>query len=154
MKKINAFKMNPILFIAVALGLAKFLVDFFSGNPEFEEIDHDDIYKDFLIEEDQIEIDEKILKQKITRGINVLIKEYKGFKIGKTGNPKGRTGNHKKYKKMFLLCSTNSKELNKKLEGYYNTKYIEHKKNDNKKEGSAGEAKAVNGRFYLYVVVR
>jgi len=146
--------MNPFLFIAIALGLATLLIDFFSDDPEFEEIEHDDIYRDFLIEEDQLEIKERILKQRITKGINRIIKAYKGFKIGKTGNPKARTGNHKKYKKMFLLCSSESKELIEKLEGYYNTKYIKDEKNDNEREGSAGETKALNGRYYLYVVVR
>ena len=146
--------MNPLLLIAVAIGLGKLLVEAFSNNSEFKEIDHKDIYKDFLIDQDNDELTDTVLKRKITRSINRLIKETKGFKIGKSGNPKARTSNHKKYDKMFLLCASSDKKLINTLESHYNTKYIKDKKNDNKKEGSAGVAVAVNGKYYLYLVTR
>ncbi|MFL0106932.1 hypothetical protein [Tenacibaculum maritimum] len=146
--------MNPLLLIGAVIGLGKLLVKAFSSNSEFEEIEHKDIYKNFLIDQDDDELTDTVLKQKITYSINRLIKETKGFKIGKSGNPKARTSNHKKYDKMFLLCGSSDKELINTLESHYNTKYIKDKKNDNKKEGSAGVAVAVNEKYYLYLVTR
>jgi len=146
--------MNPLLLIGVAIGLGKLLVEALSNNSEFEEIEHKDIFKDFLIDQDNNDLIDSILKQKITRSINILIKKHKGYKIGKSGNPKTRTSNHMKYDKMFLLCASSDKELINFLESHYNTKYIKDKKNDNKKEGSAGVTVAVNGKYYLYLVTR
>jgi hypothetical protein len=146
--------MIPLLLIGVAVGLGSLLIESFNKNSEFEKIEHKDIYKDFLINQDNDKLTETVLKQKITRSINRLIVEPKGFKIGKSGNPKARTSNYKKYEKMFLLCASSDKELINTLESHYNTKYIKDKKNDNQKEGSAGVAVAVNEKYYLYLVTR
>ena len=126
--------MHPLLLLGIAIGIGKLLVEAFSNNPEFDEIDHSDIYKDFLVNQDDDDFTEKVLKQKLTHAINRVIRENKGFKIGKTGNPKERNSNHKKYDKMFLLCSSTDEVLINKLEAYYNSKYINDKKNDNKKD--------------------
>ncbi|MCL6294910.1 hypothetical protein [Jejuia spongiicola] len=144
--------MHPFLLIAVAIGVGKLFAKIFKNNPELGEITHKDIYKDFLIDIDKNDLTERILKQKTTRSINLIIEKHKSFKIGKTGNPKSRTANHKIYDRMFLLCSSSDKEMINVLEGHYNDKYLTHKKNDNKKGGSAGDAKAMNGRYYLYIV--
>ncbi len=146
--------MYPLLLIAVAVGLGKLLVEAFGDNSEFKEIDHRDIYQDFLIDQDKDELNPSVLKRKITRSINRLSGEAKGFKIGKSGNPKTRTSNHKEYDKMFLLCSSSNRNLIDDLESHYNAKYVEDKKNDNKRVGSAGVAVAVDGRYYLYILTR
>ena len=147
--------MNQLLLIVVAVWLGKLLVKAFSNNAELEQINHKNIYKNFLIDQDSDKLSNSILKQKITRSINkYILKEYKGFKIGKTGNPKSRTSNHKNYDKMFLFCASKNEELINTLESYYNEKYIDNKKNDNKKKGSASVAVPVKGKYYLYIVVR
>lgn len=55
---------------------------------------------------------------------------------------------------MFLLCESKDSDFISTLENYYNSKYIAHPKNDNKKIGSAGKSTSINGLHYLYVVVR
>lgn len=55
---------------------------------------------------------------------------------------------------MFLLCDSKDSDFISELENYYNTKYISHPKNDNKKIGSAGKSVSINGHYYLYIVVR
>lgn len=146
--------MNPFVLIAVAIGVGKLFTNLFKDNPELDEISHEDIYKDFLFDIDDNELKESIVKQKITRSVNLIVKKYKGFKVGKTGNPKNRTSTHKTYNKMFLLCSSSDSSIINSLESHYNNKYIAHKKNDNKKVGSAGVAVAMNNKYYLYIVVR
>ena len=104
---------------------------------------------------------ERLLKTSITKTINNnIIPTCRGFKIGKSGSIKNRLAQHKsksdgyKYKKMYLICRSKTEDDIKSLEKYYNNYYIGHKKNDNKKEGSAGVCKDNDNYYYLYVVAR
>jgi len=54
---------------------------------------------------------------------------------------------------MFLLCQSKYPELIENLERYYNEKYINHKKNDNKNMGSASVMSEIKKNYYLYIVV-
>lgn len=146
--------MYHLLLIAVVTGLGALFVKLFSGDAEFSEIEHDDIFRDFLIDQDELKLSESELKRRLTRAINLVVSDCEGFKIGKTGNPKSRTAAHRTYSRMFLLCCSADVKLIESLESHYNHKYILDKKNDNKKVGSAGTAKAVNGKYYLYIVTR
>ncbi len=95
----------------------------------------------------------KIVKQKITRNANIIINSCNYFKIGKSGNLKGRAGNYKGYDAMIILCRSKHKNLIEELEAYYNHMYITNPKNENKKEGSAGVMSDKEGTYYLYISV-
>ncbi|OFX37786.1 MAG: hypothetical protein A2X08_02965 [Bacteroidetes bacterium GWA2_32_17] len=143
--------MFPLLLIGT--GLAILLKELFSADNELKKISTEHIYCVYLNKHYE-KTNEPTLKANITKSINKITKQYKGFKIGKTGNPPVINMNHKEYSEMFLLCESKNPEFIYTLESIYNKKFIEHKKNDNKKEGSAGICKSVDGKFYLYIVVR
>lgn len=140
----------------VLLGLGYLLREIFKSDPELTEIEADDIFKNFLIFQDEEQLSERILKQRITRSINTIIKEAKGFKIGKSGNPKNRKSSYdyRKYHSIYVLYADSDEDNVAYLEALYNNKYINHRKNDNKREGSAGVTSASNGQHYLYIAVR
>ena len=95
------------------------------------------------------------VKNNTTRRINFILEEikHKGFKIGRTSSPEQRSGGHKEYNKMFLLCM-GPKSVIENLEAYYNERYINYPKCDNRKAGSAGPSVKVGSAHYLYLVLR
>lgn len=93
-----------------------------------------------------------IIKQRITRNINIIIEKCDSFKIGKTGNKKTRPSNYLDFNEMYFLCESNEKNINL-LEAHYIDEYFDHKKNKNQRRGSAGRMVSSNGKFYLYLVV-
>lgn len=148
--------MFPLIPILLLFSGAAMLYKAFKDDPELDEIDDKNIYENFLIKQDEEGLTETTIKRKTTRAINTIVSQYKGYKIGKSGNPKGRKKgiDYRKYTAMYVLCMSKDKVLIDRLEGYYNTKYIKDKKNNNKKEGSAGVTTDSNGRHYLYIAVR
>lgn len=145
---------HRLLLIALGIGAGKLLLDLFLEDEELENIDYDHVHKDFLVNQDHEKLELSVLKGKITRAINSIKKEPKAFKIGKTGDPGTRQQAHTKFDQMYLLCSSSDEELIDELESYYTAKYIDDPKNVNEKVGSAGDAKAVDGQYYLYLVVQ
>lgn len=95
-----------------------------------------------------------LVKARMVKNVNHLIENRKKFKIGKSGNPVQRFSQYEKYKYMYLLIETDKKEIASQLEAFLNEKFIDHRKNENLKIGSAGDAKASNGKYYVYAVVR
>jgi hypothetical protein len=91
-------------------------------------------------------------KSHATKTINKLIKNTKGFKIGKSGTPKDRNIQHTQFEKMYIIVESKNKKFINKLEGIYNGKYISNKKNKNCKIGSAGEMTDKTGRYFLYFI--
>lgn len=81
-----------------------------------------------------------------------LITKSNKFKIGKSGVPNERRKGHSEYEVMHLLCESQDKDYINRLESYYNSKYYEHAKNQNKNRGSASTMESKNGYYYLYVV--
>lgn len=140
-----------ILLGGVALGS---ILKSISGDPELSEIDDNDIYQDFMEDDEEEDLSETVIKQRITRSINKLVKDCEGFKIGKTGNPKTRNRQHHTYQTMFVLCKSKDGDFIEDLEAHYNDKYINHEKNDNHRAGSAGKAVPAGKYYYLYVVLR
>lgn len=144
--------MFPLILIVIGIALLAGFKSYLKKNPELEKIQDDNIYESYL-QEYQKDIHIPILKGQITKSINIIIKHYGNFKVGKTGDPISRNKAHKHYDEMFLLCASKHDKVIEELESYYNEKYIQHTKNDNKKVGSAGKCQAVNGKYYLYIVV-
>ncbi|MFN9115975.1 MAG: hypothetical protein ACK5XN_38505, partial [Bacteroidota bacterium] len=90
----------------------------------------------------------------LTGRIKPLIETCKAFKIGRTLAPDKRSGKYEKYKTMHVLCEAKQSMI-EKLEAHYIQKYIEDPKNDNKKLGSAGPSgTSIDGKYYLYLVLR
>ncbi|MEI7596842.1 MAG: hypothetical protein WCK02_13910 [Bacteroidota bacterium] len=145
--------MNPLLFISVAVGLGKLFVNSFSGDNELNNISYEHIFDDFMRKHFK-KTNVGAMKSQITKSINEIIPYCKSFKIGKTGSPENRNRQHIEYNDMFLLCESNDDEFISVIEHYYNLKYIDHPKNDNKNIGSACKSKSMNGKHYLYVVIR
>ncbi len=143
-----------LLFLAIGIGTAKLLLDLISEHEELEDLDHDQVHQDFLVNQDEEKLGLSVLKGKITKAINSITKESKAFKIGKTGKPGKRQEAHAKFDQMYLLCSTSDEELIDELESYYTAKYIDDPKNLNEKVGSAGDAKSLDGQYFLYIVVQ
>ncbi|MCR4561130.1 MAG: hypothetical protein K5685_13715 [Bacteroidales bacterium] len=109
------------------------------------------IFTDYLIVDKGSEI--PALKRLITRNINSIIPVCKSFKIGKTGCPDNRFVNYKNYDKMILLCQSSDCSVIEVLEAYYNQKYFQHPKNDNKWLGSAGIMTNSENLYFLYMVI-
>lgn len=146
--------MIPYLIVGAALGAA--LIKLFSSNEsnnsELKGITNDTIYQaGSQTCKDDTNI--PLLKGRITQLINRIEKKYENFKIGKTGDPDTRDNSHKAYKYMFILCSSDKAHHIENLESYFTTKYKSNIKCDNKKGGSAGTIKSVDGMYYLYMVV-
>lgn len=94
------------------------------------------------------------IKRVLTRRIKPLIESCKAFKIGRTLAPDKRSGKYEKYKTMHVLCEA-KQSIIEELEAHYIHKYFEDPKNDNKKHGSAGPAgTSIDGKYYLYLVLR
>lgn len=150
--------MYPLLLIGT--GIAILLKELFSADNELKKISTDHIYCDYLNKHYK-KTHEGALKANITKSINKIVEQYKGFKIGKTGNPPVRNLNHKEYSEMFLLCESKNPEFIYTLESTYNNKFIEHKKNDNKKVGGgiqpdilpklANDSRAENGFLSRFI---
>lgn len=87
-----------------------------------------------------------------TKTINKLIKESAKFKIGKSGNPKGRNNQHIQFKKMYIIIESKNEKFINELEAVYNERYISNKKNKNCKIGSAGKMTKKTGRYFLYFI--
>ncbi|PKP42464.1 MAG: hypothetical protein CVT95_12480 [Bacteroidetes bacterium HGW-Bacteroidetes-12] len=145
--------MNPFLFITVTIGIGVLFEKLFQKEEELSEIKPENIFEDFKVKYFK-KSHVGATKTQITKSIEKIIPEYKSFKIGKTGNPTTRNAGHKTYTSMFLLCDSKDSDFISELENYYNSKYISHSKNDNKKVGSAGKSVSINGHYYLYIVVR
>jgi hypothetical protein len=139
--------------LIIASSLWALLSKIFAKNPELKKITNSKTYKDYLRKHFK-KTHIGALKSQITISINTIIDNHSRFKIGKTGNPDIRNIQHTDYKKMFLLCESKDESFISELETYYNSKYIEHGKNDNKRKGSAGKSIAANGKFFLYVIVK
>lgn len=144
----------PVLLLI--FGGGALLYHAFKDDPELKGIDDEHIYENYLINQDEEQLSLTQVRQRSTRAINSVIKKYKGFKIGKSGDPDGRktSTDYKGYSNIYVLCVSKDKSFIADLESHYNSKYIKEKKNDNKKEGSAGVTTDKNGRHYLYIAVR
>lgn len=95
-----------------------------------------------------------VVKRTLTRRINRMIRDCRGFKIGRTSAPEKRSGKYEKYKTMQVLCAARQ-DIIQELEDYYIHRFLEDPRNDNKNRGSAGPAgTTIDGRHYLYVVMR
>jgi hypothetical protein len=130
----------------ISKGLQGFLL---SCSPYFEE---GGISTDFLVSAKKSD-NFSTVKGKITKVINSLIADCKGFKIGKSGSPKSRFSNYIGYNRMFLLCQSRCASVIEYLEAYYTTKYLDCAKCDNINGGSASDM-TVSGLYFLYVVLR
>lgn len=144
----------PVLFLIFAGGTL--LYQAFKEDPELKGINSDNIHENYLINQDNEKLPLTQVKRRTTRAINTIIRNCKGFKIGKSGNPDGRRTkvDYHIYSKIFVLCVSEDKSFISDLESHYNGKYISSKKNDNKKTGSAGVTTDKNGKHYLYIAVR
>ena len=140
--------MLKLLLIPAAIKIVQWL----SENPETNTITLEKISDEYLINYYK-KNKESAIKQQITKAIEKIIKDYRYFKIGKTGVPEGRSAQHKDYDRMFVLCQTKYPEFIDNLESYYNSKYINHPKNENINEGTANRMSDTSGYYYLYVVV-
>jgi hypothetical protein len=145
--------MHPLALVAIAFGLGKIFENSFSSNDELNSISKNSIYDDYKRKHFK-KTHNGALKGQITKSINEIIPLYKSFKIGKTGNPPNRHRQHVVYKEMFLLCESRDANFISDIETYFNEKYLNHEKNDNIKGGSACKSKSVDGKHYLYIVVR
>ena len=94
----------------VLVGLAILFKNLFSADNELKKISTEHIYCVYLNKHYE-KTNEPTLKTNITKSINKITKQYKGFKIGKTGNPPVRNLNHKEYSEMFLLCESKNPEF-------------------------------------------
>lgn len=123
-------------------------------NENLQGISIDNVDYSMLI---NIEKNNKIItaKRLITTSINKIVTDkIKSFKIGRSSHPAHkRASAYIDYKKMYVLCASKSKDVIMELENYYNEMYINHKKNDNKKTGSAGPVSSLGEYFLLYMVV-
>ncbi len=146
--------MNPLAFISIMAGLGYLLKESVENDPEIKGIDTEKIFIDFNLRHFK-KSNISVLKGRITRNINKIItSDCRAFKIGKTGNPNKRYDNHcVNYHSMFLLCESRYPDVIEHLEEYFIDKYFEHPKNENKKGGSAGITKSVDGKHYLYIAV-
>lgn len=146
--------MNPLIKIALGLFAAFGISKLFSSDDDtsgIAGIKVNNIDNSNLLEHNR-NSDEPNLRRAISQRINSIVNGSKKFKIGKTGNPKGRAGSYEKgYNKMFLLCVSQDAEYINNLESTYNSKYITDPKNGNINEGSARKMESPDGKFYLYV---
>lgn len=55
---------------------------------------------------------------------------------------------------MYLIFKSKNEALINEMEAFFNNRFIEHPKNDNKNRGSAGIAKSENGWYFMYVAIR
>lgn len=97
----------------------------------------------------------KNVKTHSTKSINKLIELSESFKIGKSGDLKGRSisSDYRDYDCLFPITESTDKDLIKQLEKEYNKKYKKHSKNNNLNEGSAGEMTDSLGRYILYLAL-
>lgn len=138
--------------IIIATGITLLLLEALSGftKKDVKDLNDDDLILDYarFFKAN----DETLAKMLITRTINRLIKNSKSFKIGKSGNPKGRKVQYTKFNKMYIIVESKEEHFIEKLERIYNEKYISSKKNTNCKIGSAGKMTGKTGKYYLYFV--
>jgi hypothetical protein len=141
--------MNPILIGGLAYLLIKALAN--ETNKKVSEFKESDIITDYS---KFFKSTEKT-KAKIhsTRILNKLIETSKKFKIGKSGDPKGRKIKHFDFEKMYVLVESENEKFINELEAHYNEKYISNKKNKNLKIGSAGKMTEKTGRYFLYFII-
>jgi len=132
--------------------LGGLLCELFESNSELGGILSSEIYKDYLIKYYK-NSNEIIIKQHITKSINLIISNFNNFKIGKTGIPFARAKQYLEYNQMFLLCESRYSDLIENLEIYYNKKYLNHPNNDNINKGSACRMSKIDNKYYLYLVV-
>lgn len=143
-----------IIYLAVTVAFGLLFRNSFK-DPELKNVKPENIFRDFLFQhfkKNKIGVS----KSKITKVINEqIIPNFDVFKIGKTGNPNRRIKEHSiNYDKIFLLCKSKYPEYIVELESYYNYKYFDHYKNENKIKGSSGANSSVDGFYYLYVAVK
>lgn len=100
-----------------------------------------------------------ILKARITKHINSILKGCTKYKIGKTGDSYIRTDKQDyrgSYHEMHLLYKSTSRDYVSELEEYYIEKCIddEDNKNQNKRIKAPGKKMySYDGYYYLYLVV-
>lgn len=144
--------MIQFAYTIIAGFIALFIINKIKVDPQLKRINKDCIYADLMIKYKRKNAD-AVLKRKITRNINILIKEFKYFKIGKTGNFTTRAMNYIEFEHMFILLEANYSETIVELENYYNEKYFDHPKNKNINKGSACKTVSKNGKHYLYIAL-
>ena len=84
-----------------------------------------------------------------------IIKESKSFKIGKTGQTLKLRFNsvyRANFQRIEKLYSSKNEQLISELEATLNSHYINHKKNENLKEGSAGDMNDYSERYFVCIV--
>ena len=105
-------------------------------------------------------ISEKSIKSHISKVINRILRDDSSitkFKIGKTGSPSNRAQAEdysQDYDEMYILAFSKDADYISRLETYYTDKYFIHRKNGNKRRGSAGKTVSRDGFHFLYVVIR
>jgi len=141
------------IYLAVTVVLGLLFKNAFK-DPELKNIKPNNIFEDFIFQHFK-KSKIGLTKTKITKVLNkAIIPEFNAFKIGKTGNPNRRTKEHSvNFDKVFLLCKSKYPEHIVELETYYNDKYFDHTKNENKIKGSSGANSSIDGFYYLYVAV-
>lgn len=97
--------------------------------------------------------------EEVVSSINAIANSCVSFKIGKTGETIEDRGNQKDYQEyeyIQSLFSNGSSELVSHLEESFINKYIDHPKNDNKKDGdqSLNDNMTASKKYHLYVVWR
>jgi len=97
------------------------------------------------------------LKTKLTKKINLLIKDCQSFKIGKTGDAYIRC-DKKDYRDVFsemhLLYKSKSESNVSNLEEEYIEKYFFHSQTQNKRIKSPGKTMSTyDGYYCLYIII-
>ena len=99
-----------------------------------------------------------VLKSKLTKNINKIIKDYKIFKIGKTGDPYIRSDKkdyRNGYNHMFIIYKSTSEKNISAIEEEYIEKFmnLEPNKIQNKRINAPGKKmQSYDGYYYLYLV--
>jgi hypothetical protein len=140
--------MIPLILIGATAWLIKELAK--ETQKPVSQFDETDIITDYVKYFKSSEITEA--KRHSTRVLNTLVLDVKKFKVGKSGSPSDRNSQHKNFNKMYLIVESNNEKLINELEAYQNEKFISHKKNKNKKIGSAGSMTDKKGKYFLYLI--
>lgn len=88
----------------------------------------------------------------LIKAIRIIANRSTLFKIGKTGQTlNDRLSQHPKFRRIVGLTWSKDPMKIEKLESVLNSLFVDHPKNDNTNEGSAG-IMTMSGKYWLYVV--
>lgn len=140
--------MNPLIIVALGIGIAKLL-----SNTEKTGIATEDINMNYLKDIGK-QPDMTKTKRHVTRTVNLISSKYSKFKIGKSGEPTRRAKEYEGYKAMYLISVSSNRAAIETLEAHFNEKFINNPKNLNSNKGTAGVMSDTTGWFFLYIAVR